>query len=197
MNNYIYLYMDRIILVRPYIAQYKPATGIYGVRWFIVSSRFPADPNEMVAKRNYGFNFKQGYFEHQVPAPAPWPECENAIRHIEVKEKFNSYIVTQQLKIKDQLLGDAGDLLLIDELREFRRTGSIESCTILQTMVETADPPATAEAIATHAWLRYESYREVIAYLIRLEAKVAKLLKEEKYEQATQLVTVEYEKLVV
>jgi hypothetical protein len=169
---------------------------LQGVKWYLAQIKPPIPLNEMVTREDYTFNLQQGFSVLEEDLPPDWDKRGDVVRKIVVLERLNSLATTQKLKYTDNSVGQAlDDILLLDEIREFRKTGNLNDCQLLQGMLETSDAGLTPEALVTKLWLRYESYRTVLAYLNRLEFNVTKMLEEEQIDQANDLLNGELEKI--
>ena len=196
MSDYIYLYCDRIIYSVPQTAFYKPVGNILGMRWYLVHAAPSVPYATMIQQGNYGFNLHKGFVTVDDEPPMNWNDRGDIVKQIQILERYNSLANTQKMKYTNNSVGQALiDILTLEEIREYRQTGSIENCTILTSLAETTEKTLTPEALAMKLWLQYESYRKVIAYLNKLEFKVRELLENKQFDQASQVVNDELEKM--
>lgn len=195
MSYYIYLFADRLVHFVPQTAYYVPVTDIPQVRWYLVHGEPPVPFDIMIQKQSYSFNSQKGFFELEGSLPQNWHERGAAVEKIRIWEHFNSLANSQKLKYTSNAVGDAlKDVLILEEIREYRATGSIENCTILNSLLETAPNQYTPEGLVTKLWLKYESYRRVFAYLRQLEFSITNLLDEGKFNEAVEMINYELEK---
>jgi hypothetical protein len=164
----------------------------------MVTSPPPLPMAEMVQRGNYGYNMRKGYFIVDGDPPPDWEKRHDLVKQLQILGAFNTLINSQKMKYTDNSVGQAlTDVLLVDEIREFRRTGSAENCTILQALAETGSTKLTVEALATKLWLQYESFRMVVAYLYRLEHNIRELMYNHQFDKATELLNNEAEKMMM
>lgn len=196
MSNYIYLWHNRIIHVVLNQSMYTPINGIPGVIWYGVPDDPPAPVSDILAAQNYSFDSRNGYYQLDTPPGDGWERYADIVRMLKVLERFNGLAATQKLRYTSNSVGQAlADVLLVDEIREFRRTNSLDNCTLLTALVQTSEAGLTPEALATKLWLQYESYKAVLAYLYQLEFKIRTLLLEGLYDDATAVLNTELEKM--
>jgi hypothetical protein len=195
MSVIIYLLGDRIIHWTPNTLFTKPA-NVNRAKWYMVNTAPPVPMDEIVADGNYCYNFTRGYFKVSTPPPEAWEEREHIIRCIQIIGGVNTLANTQRLRYTDNSIGQPlTDVLLLEEIREYRKTKKLDDCTILSSMIETDQGTLEPEALVSKIWLRYESFRNVVAYLNKLEVTVRKMLQAREYDQATELLNNEFEKI--
>lgn len=195
MSVYIYLFQDRVIYWTPQTMYSKPA-NVSKITWYSVSGAIPMPLNDMVAKGNVGYNMQKGFYTIEGDYPLNWDDREQCVKQIQIMGSFNSIANTQKARYTDNTMGQALiDILTLDEIRLFRQTNSLEECPILTSMHETIESDLTPEAMVTKLWLRYESFRTIVGYLNRLEYSIRKLCENNEFEQATDLVNSELEKM--
>ncbi len=197
MSVYIYLFQDRIIYWTPQTIFSKPA-NVNKVTWYSVSGAIPMPLNDMVTRGNVGYTMQRGFYTVEGSPPADWDDREQYVRQIHIIGGLNTIANTQKSRYTDNTIGQAlSDVLILDEIRVFRETKTLENCTILRSMHETWEAPLTPEAMVTKLWLRYESFRTIVSYLNRLEYNVRQLCQQKEFDKATELVNSELEKMRV
>lgn len=197
MSVCIYLFRDRVICWTPQTLYSKPVS-IARTKWYIVNNPPPIPLNEMVAQQNVSYTMQKGFFILEDALPNDWDERINLIKKIEILSALNTVANCQKSRYTDNTIGQPlADALLIDEIREYRRTSSLENSAILASLLETSESQLSPEGLVTKLWLQYESYRTVIAYLNRLEFTIRELLKKDDFDKAIELLNNEVEKMKV
>jgi hypothetical protein len=195
MSAYIYLYNERIIYWMPQTPLSQPA-AVPEIKWYSVMGNIPMPFNDMVLRENVSYNLQKGFFTIDNELPPDWDQRGDLIKKIHVISSFNSLANTQKLRFTDSGIGQSlHDVLLLDEIREFRKHSDISECTILSSLLANTEEKLTPEGLVTKLWLQFESFRAVIAHLNKLEFSVRKLLKENQFDKAQQLVNSEFEKV--
>ena len=195
MSVYIYLFQDRIVYWTPQTIYSKPA-NVNKITWYSVSGAIPMPLNDMIARGNVGYNMQKGFYTVEGDYPLNWDERDQYVKQIQIMGSFNTIANTQKARYTDNTMGQAlTDILTLDEIRLFRQTNSLEECPILTSLHETWEAELTPEAMVTKLWLRYESFRTIVGYLNRLEYNVRKLCNENEFDQATDLINSELEKM--
>ncbi|MBI3419111.1 MAG: hypothetical protein HY053_03150 [Proteobacteria bacterium] len=195
MSVCIYLFRERIIYWTPQTLFNKPAS-VGRTKWYIINEAAPIPLNEMVQRGNVGYTQQEGFYTVEGDSPADWDERINLVKKIQIIGGLNTLANNHKSKYTDNSLGQAlADILLLDEIREYRRTNSLENCAIITSLLETSEARLTPDALVTKLWLQYESYRTVIAYLNHLESSVRQLLKDDHFDKANELLGSELEKL--
>lgn len=195
MSAYIYLFQDRIIYWTPQTIFSKPA-NVAKITWYSVTGAIPMPLNDMVAKGNVGYNMQRGFYTVEGEFPANWAERVDCVKEIQIIGGFNSIANTQKARYTDNTIGQGlTDILVLDEIRQFRETNSLKECTILTSIHETLETNLTPEAMVTKLWLRYESFRTIISYLNRLEFNIRQLCYQSKFDEAQEMVNSELEKM--
>jgi hypothetical protein len=195
MNVYLYLFHDRIIHWMPQTMFSKPLL-VSGLKWYAVNAAPPIPLDEMVMQENYSYNLQKGYFVLEKDWPLDWSDRSGLVAQLNILGSLSTLENIQKLKYTDNSIGRAlSDILLIDEIRDYRQTGSIDNCTIMKSMLETTDADLMPEALVTKLWLQYESYRAVVAYLKRLEYRVRQMMAVGQLDQAGALINLEFEKI--
>ncbi|MBY0429401.1 MAG: hypothetical protein K2Q32_09315 [Alphaproteobacteria bacterium] len=195
MSVYIYLFQDRIIHWAPQSIYSKPA-GIDKIAWYSIAGSIPMPLNDMVSKGNVGYNSLKGFYTVDGEPGNGWEERAKYVKQIQIIDAFNSIANTQKTRYTDNSIGQSlTDVLILDEIRQFRATNSLADCTILTSLNETGESELTPEAMVTKLWLRYESFRTVLSYLNRLEFNIRTLFNQNKLEEAQDLVNIELEKM--
>jgi hypothetical protein len=197
MSVFIYLFHERIICWTPQSVFSKPASAP-NVQWYSIHGTPPMPYNEMVTQGNIGYTLKKGFFTVEGTPPSDWSEREDRVKHLQLIAALNTVTTTHKARYTDNAIGQPlADALLLDEIREYRTTNSMEHCPILTSLLETSTVNLTPDALVTKLWLRYESYRNVIAYLNRLEFNIEKLLAEKAFDQVTEILNGELDKIRV
>jgi hypothetical protein len=197
MSAYIYLYQDRIIYWTQQSMFSKPVS-IPKVRWYSINGNIPMPFNEMVSRGDISYSLQKGFFNVTEPLPANWNERENIVRQIQLLSALNTVANNHKSTYTDNSVGQPlADALTLDEIREYRATGSIENCTILKSLLETTEAGLSPEALVTKLWLQYESYRTIIAHLNKLEFQLRQLLNDQAFDKATELLNNELDKIRV
>jgi len=195
MSAYIYLFHDRIIHWSPQTIFSKPA-NVPNVTWYSVSGAIPMPLNDMVAKGNVGYNLQKGFYTVEGEPGPGWQYRDQYIRQIHIMGGFNTIANTQKARYTDNTIGQGlTDILILDEIRQFRETNDLKECTILTSLHETWEADLTPEAMVTKLWLRYESFRTIVSYLNRLEFNICRLCDAKEFDQAMDLVNSELEKM--
>ena len=196
MSYYIYLFHDRIIYWLPRTPDSKPIE-VSWANWYIVNNPPPIPLDEMVKRGDVSYNMQQGFhILENEPFPKNWDQRSKFVKKIELLAGLNNLANSHKARYTDSAVGQAlTDALTLEEIREYRATGSLDNCAILTSLMETSESGLTAEALVTKLWLTYESYRNVIAYLNHLEARVRKLLQDNQLDEATALLNHEVDKL--
>lgn len=196
MSYCIYIYRERIVSWAPE-TQYNKPVHLAGMQWYIINQPPPIPIEEIIANKNVGFNTQRGFYTINRPIPAGWEqEAQIVVRKIEILTALTNLANTQKSRYTNNTVGQAlTDALILDEIREYRQTGSMENCTILSAFAKTWQHEPTPEALVTKLWLGYEFYRSVIAHLSQLECAIQKLLAADKYDDAVRLLNSEVEKL--
>lgn len=197
MSVYIYLFQDRIIHWSPQTMFSKPAS-VPHVTWYSVTGSIPMPLNDMVARGNVGYTLQKGFYTVETPTPPDWDERGNYVKQIQIMGSFNGIANTQKARYTDNSLGQSlTDILIIDEIRQYQQKKTLEDCPILTSMLETTEAGLTPDALVTKLWLRYESFRTIISYLNRLEHNVRTLFASKSFDEASELVNNEIEKMRV
>lgn len=195
MSVYIYLFQDRIIYWTPQTLYSKPVT-VPKVKWYSVTGAIPMPLNDMVMRGNVGYSTQKGFYTVEGDFPLNWGERDHFVKQIQILGQLNTVMNTQKAKYTDNSIGQPLiDILTLEEMQTYRKTGNIEDCIILSSLLETDEQGLTPDALISKLSLQYESYRMVIAHLNRLEAKVRKLLWDHELDQANELITLEIEKM--
>ena len=200
MSYYIYMFKKRIVFYREPYAFYSPVTGLKGVTWYLVHQEPQVSFEDMIRQGNYSFSSEKGFFvlDTDDGAEAYGQKADSVIAKIKVLEKFQSLANTQKLRYTNTGAGQSIiDALTIHELQEFRRTGSLDGCTLLSMYLEIPEDGYTPEALATKLWLQFESFKNVIVYLHRIEQGVRKLLDDNRVDEANRMIAQEFEKMRV
>jgi hypothetical protein len=141
---------------------------------------------------------RKGYHVVEGDFPAEWEKRHDLVKQLQILGGLNTLANSQKMKYTDNSIGQAlFDVLLVDEIREFRRSGSVEECPMLQALVETSGTKLTTEALATKLWLQYESYKTVMVYLTRLEFNIRQLMDNHQFDKAREMLNNEVEKMML
>ncbi|MDX1922573.1 MAG: hypothetical protein SFW65_05555 [Alphaproteobacteria bacterium] len=195
MSAYIYLFQERIIYWTPQTLYSKPV-AVQKVKWYSITGAIPMPLNDMVTRGNVGYSMQKGFYTVEGELPPNWDEREGLIKQLQILAGLNTITNTQRAKYTDNSIGQPlMDVLLVDEIRQYRKNGSLDECTIITSLLETDEQNLTPDALVTKLWLQYESYRTVISYLNRLEFKVRQLLRDHEYDKANDLIAAEVEKM--
>lgn len=196
MSVCIYLFHDRIIAWTPQTLYSKPV-NVGKTRWYIINTAPPIPLNDMILRENVSYNFQKGFFTlEDEELPPDWDERHNIIKKIQILGRFGTIANTQKSSYTDNSIGQSlSDILLMDEIREYRRTGKLDDCAIIQSLMEADEDGYTPDAFVNKLWLQYESYRSVIVYLNRLEFKVRQHLRNAEFDKADELLSREIEKM--
>ena len=196
MSVYIYLFNDRLIYAKDYNPFYKVVRRLAQVKWYAVHGELPLPVDEMIRQENYSYNMRDGFFTLSAELPKNWGERGDVIRKIQILEKFNALSNTQKLNYTDSNVGQAlADVLVVDEIRRYQATKSLDGCAILTSYLETGEADLTPEAMVTKLWLKYESYAQLVANLNRLEYNIRQMLNMRKFDEASNLLAAEFEKI--
>lgn len=195
MSSCIYLFMDRIIYWHPQTLFARPVS-LPDLKWYVISAPPPRPLNEMIEAQNCSFTLQKGFMELEGPLPLGWEKHKDMVRQIQIMNSLNALANVHKLKYTDNALGQPlADIVLMDEIREYRKTGSLENCPILVSLLETTEAGLTPDALATKLWLRYETYGTIVAYLNRVEFAVRAMLAEGKNDEAAAYINSEFEKM--
>jgi hypothetical protein len=194
---YIYLFRDRLIYWTPQTFFSKPAS-LGAVKWYVINGPPPLSINDMAARGDIGYNIQKGFFTIEGPLPRDWDRRALLIKKIEILTAFTNVENSHKVRYTDNTIGQPlADVLLLDEIREFRRTNSLEGCALLNSLIETNRSGLSPEGLVMKIWLVYESYRSVLVHLNRLEFRLRTLLEDEKLDEAMELPNLEMEKMRV
>lgn len=197
MSVYIYLFQDRIVYWTPQTLYSKPVT-IPKIKWYSVTGAIPMPLNDMVMRGNVGYTAQKGFYTVEGDLPLNWGDRDYYVKQIQILGQLNTVMNTQKAKYTDNSIGQPlADILTLEEIQTYRRTGNIEDCIILSSLLECDEQGLTPEALITKLTLQYESYRMVIAHLNQLDFKVRKLLREHELDQANELIAQEIEKMKI
>lgn len=193
MSVCIYLYHNRLIHWTPQTSMSKPVV-VRGLSWYAINVLPEIPLDDMVAQGNYSYNLQKGFFERKNGEPLDDVVRTNVIKQIQILGALNTLANTQKMRYTDNSVGQPlTDILLLDEINEYRRTNSLENATILASMAATDPTHLTTEALAMKLWLRYESYRGIIAHLNLLEFNIRQLLAEHRFDEANMMIYAELE----
>jgi hypothetical protein len=194
---YIYLFRERLIHWMPQTLSSKPVS--FGpLKWYVINSPPPLSINDMTARGDIGYSIQKGFYTIEEPLPRDWDRRELLVKKIEILAGFISVSNSQKARYTDNTIGQPlADALLLDEIREFRQARSFDNCPILSGLAETNGAGFSPEGLVMKMWLVYESYRNVLVHLNRLEFKIRKLLEDEKFDEAVELLNLEIEKMRV
>ncbi len=197
MSVYIYLFQDRLVYWTPQTLYSKPVT-IPKIKWYSVTGAIPMPLNDMVARGNIGYTVQKGFYTIEGDFPLNWGERDYFIKQIQILGQLNTVMNTQKARYTDNSIGQPLiDVLVLEEIHTYRKTGNIDDCTILLSLLETDEQGLTPDSLISKLWLQYESFRMVISHLNRLEYKVRKLLRERELDAANELIALEVEKMKI
>lgn len=195
MSYYIYLFCDRIVYWAPHSANTGPV-DLPTIKWYALSIQPPVPFDELIKSECYGYSLNKGYYTIETPPPLAWVSRGSIVRKIQILMQFSVLAISHKMHFSNATVGQSlTEVLIFDEIAEYRRSRNFENCTILQSMLETGNAKLTPEALVTKLWLKNESYRTIVAYLERLEFKVRELLSNGSYDAAAEIIDDELEKL--